>query len=59
MAPIQDLLGYGGDTRMNIPGVAEGNWRFRVTPQGLSSLDVDGLRQLCQTYRRRHPFGRS
>ena len=59
MAPIQDLLGYGGDTRMNIPGVAEGNWRFRVTPQGLSSLDVDGLRQLCQTYRRQHPFGRS
>ena len=44
---------------MNIPGVAEGNWRFRVTPQGLSSLDVDGLRQLCQTYRRQHPFGRS
>lgn len=58
MAPIQDFLGYGADTRMNIPGVAEGNWRFRVTPQALSSLDVEGIQSLIQTYRRQHPFGR-
>ncbi|MCG5549112.1 4-alpha-glucanotransferase [Halorhodospira halochloris] len=27
--PLQDLLALGSDHRMNIPGVAEGNWRWR------------------------------
>jgi len=30
--PHQDLVGLGSDCRMNRPGVALGNWRFRITP---------------------------
>lgn len=37
--PIQDLLGYGSDTRLNIPGKADGNWQFRITREQLSSID--------------------
>ena len=37
--PIQDLLGYGSDTRLNIPGKADGNWQFRITKEQLHSID--------------------
>lgn len=37
--PIQDLLGYGSDTRLNIPGKADGNWQFRITREQLESID--------------------
>ena len=37
--PIQDLLGYGSDTRLNIPGKADGNWQFRITKDQLNSID--------------------
>lgn len=29
----QDVLGLGSDARMNRPGVAAGNWSWRMTPQ--------------------------
>lgn len=38
--PMQDILGFGADTRMNRPGVGEGNWTFRITYDQLSSVDV-------------------
>jgi 4-alpha-glucanotransferase len=28
--PLQDVLGLGDDARMNVPGEAEGNWKWRV-----------------------------
>ncbi len=31
MTPLQDLLNLGHAGRMNVPGVAEGNWRWRAT----------------------------
>ncbi len=37
--PIQDILGYGVDTRMNVPGVKEGNWAFRLTEEQLDGID--------------------
>lgn len=37
--PIQDLLGYGADTRMNTPGKAENNWGYRITKEQLDSID--------------------
>lgn len=37
--PVQDLLRFGSDTRMNAPGKAEGNWRYRVTNEQLDSID--------------------
>lgn len=36
--PIQDLLVLDGSARMNIPGTADGNWEFRVTPQEFELL---------------------
>ena len=37
--PIQDLLLYGADTRLNTPGSSENNWAFRLTNEQLSSVD--------------------
>ena len=39
--PVQDLLLYGADTRMNKPGVRDGNWAFRVAAYQKSELDRD------------------
>jgi 4-alpha-glucanotransferase len=27
---MQDVLGLGGKSRMNIPGIQEGNWEWRM-----------------------------
>ena len=37
--PIQDLCGFGSDTRLNVPSTAKGNWEFRVTMSALSEID--------------------
>lgn len=37
--PLQDLLGFGADTRTNTPGKAEGNWKVRFTAEQIASLD--------------------
>ena len=37
--PIQDLLRFGCDTRINRPGTATGNWAYRVTREQLASVD--------------------
>jgi len=29
VVPMQDFLGLGGDSRMNLPGTTEGNWQWR------------------------------
>lgn len=55
-APIQDFLGYGTDTRMNIPGVAQGNWRWRVGPNVLESWDISWLKRANIIYGRHRPF---
>ncbi len=50
--PIQDLLGFGSDTRLNTPGKAEGNWRFRVTKEQLDSIDTAHFYRLNDLYSR-------
>ena len=50
--PIQDLLGYGSDTRMNVPGVAEGNWEFRIANEALYGLDRAYFADINNTYGR-------
>lgn len=52
MFPIQDILKFGSDTRMNIPGVAKGNWGFRITKQQLDSIDRDKYLSLNKMYSR-------
>ncbi|MBQ9780463.1 MAG: 4-alpha-glucanotransferase [Clostridia bacterium] len=50
--PIQDVLLYGADTRMNIPGAPDGNWRYRVTSAQLNSIDKNYFRRLNSLYGR-------
>jgi 4-alpha-glucanotransferase len=45
--PIQDLLGYGPDTRTNTPGTVEGNWRFRIRSGVLSEIDAGFYKALA------------
>ena len=52
VAPIQDLLGYGGDTKMNRPGIANGNWSYRLTEEAFATLHADTYRRLSQLYNR-------
>ena len=35
VAQFQDLLGLGEETRLNTPGTGTGNWRWRLTAEGL------------------------
>ena len=50
--PIQDLLGYGCDTRMNVPGIAEGNWQYRITKDQLHSINKDKFKRFNELYKR-------
>ena len=50
--PVQDLCGYGTDTRMNLPGEAEGNWCFRMTEESLRQIDTAYFRQINERYGR-------
>lgn len=52
ITPLQDLTGYGADTRINIPGEPEGNWTFRATMSTLEDVDVEYLRKLINKYGR-------
>ena len=57
IAPVQDVLALGSETRMNTPGTATGNWRWRMTPEMLKGKAYDRLGQLTETYDRRAPPG--
>ncbi len=50
--PIQDLLGYGSDTRINIPGKPDGNWQFRITREQLQSIDKEKFKHFNALYKR-------
>lgn len=44
--PIQDVLCLGEEARMNTPGVASGNWKFRFTEDMLKDEDASWLESL-------------
>ena len=46
IAPLQDLLNLAVEGRMNVPGVARGNWRWRCTEEMLKPSVFDRLRDL-------------
>ncbi|HEX4143215.1 MAG TPA: 4-alpha-glucanotransferase [Pirellulales bacterium] len=46
LAPLQDLLNLGADARMNVPGRADGNWRWRSTEGMLAETPFHRLRDL-------------
>ncbi|MCL2425771.1 MAG: 4-alpha-glucanotransferase [Oscillospiraceae bacterium] len=55
VVPIQDMLGYGADTRTNIPGTSSGNWRFRIRKGVLEEIDKDFYIELHRTFQREDP----
>ncbi len=50
--PIQDIFGYGADTRMNTPGTAKNNWAYRVTQEQLGNVDTAYYKKLNYLYSR-------
>lgn len=46
--PMQDLLGLGRKARMNVPGIASGNWRWRLETGMLRSHDSARLRRMTE-----------
>ena len=52
VAQIQDYLGLGAEARINIPGKAEGNWRWRLESGKLTDELAQEIRELTWTYGR-------
>ncbi|MDF1614787.1 4-alpha-glucanotransferase [Desulfurivibrio dismutans] len=52
IVPLQDVLGFGSDCRMNVPGTAEGNWRWRVAGRFLTDEVAAQLRDETKFYNR-------
>ncbi|HTB33513.1 MAG TPA: 4-alpha-glucanotransferase, partial [bacterium] len=52
VVPAQDLLGLGGEYRMNTPGTIEGNWVFRLQPGALTPELAQRLRDITEKHRR-------
>ena len=52
IVPAQDLLGLGSEARMNRPGTADGNWRWRLRPGQLTQDTMRRLGVLADTYDR-------
>ncbi len=50
--PLQDLLGFGSDCRMNTPGVAEGNWSWRCDEKYLTDDLSEKLKDLSARFGR-------
>jgi 4-alpha-glucanotransferase len=52
VTPLQDLLNLGNEARMNVPGRAAGNWRWRATEDMLHAPAFDWLRDLTKNSNR-------
>jgi 4-alpha-glucanotransferase len=52
MAPLQDVLNLGSEARMNVPGHADGNWRWRFTEEKLSPPVFQWLHELTASSKR-------
>ncbi len=52
VVPLQDVLSLGTEARMNLPGTAQGNWRWRFVPEQISSYALDRLLDATTLYGR-------
>ncbi len=50
--PLQDVLGLGGEARMNLPSQKKGNWLWRLAPKLQTDETADRLRRLTVLYGR-------
>lgn len=52
VVPMQDLLNLGGESRMNLPGRADGNWAWRFQPGDIPDFLEARLLESTQLYGR-------
>ena len=52
VAQLQDYLGLGSESRINVPGVAEGNWAWRLQPGQTCAALAAEIRELTHTFAR-------
>ena len=52
VAQMQDVLELGPACRMNRPGIAEGNWQWRMLPGAATGERAARLRHLTELYKR-------
>jgi 4-alpha-glucanotransferase len=50
--PMQDVLGLGGEARMNRPSVAHGNWEWRLRSGQMTPGVSERLREITETFGR-------
>jgi 4-alpha-glucanotransferase len=48
MAPMQDVLGLGSESRMNVPSKSDGNWGWRMEPGSLTQPLAQKLAALVE-----------
>ena len=58
IVPAQDVLGLGGEARLNTPGRPVGNWRWRLRRGQLTSEHAARLREATRAHGRRLVDGR-
>jgi 4-alpha-glucanotransferase len=49
---MQDVLGLGTEARMNLPGTADGHWRWRFTQDAVTPAIRHRLAELAKLYER-------
>jgi 4-alpha-glucanotransferase len=52
IAPLQDVLGLGNESRMNTPATTGGNWAWRVSNGDLTPKLIEKLREMTELYGR-------
>jgi 4-alpha-glucanotransferase len=52
IVPLQDVLGLGGEARMNHPGRASGNWSWRLPADALAQANVERFAEMVELYGR-------
>lgn len=52
IVPMQDWLGLGSEARMNRPGLAEGNWEWRLDARALTPALAARMAELARIYDR-------
>ena len=52
VAQLQDYLGLGSESRINVPGVGTGNWRWRLLPGQAAPELAEEIRSLTALYGR-------
>ncbi len=52
IVPMQDILGLGSQARMNLPGTATGNWKWRLKPNQINPSITNKLAKLTHANHR-------